>query len=52
MSQTKTLHRQAMQTLDEANVARMSGDHEQARQRARQAYELEKQAAELLAETP
>ena len=52
MSQVRTLHQQAMQHLDAANVARMSGNREQARQFTRQAYEIEKQAAELLADTP
>ena len=41
-----------MQTLDEANIARRSGDNAQACQQMRQAYELEKQAAELLADAP
>ena len=52
MSQVRTLHQQAMQHLDEANVARLRGDQEQARQFTRQAYEREKQAAERLAGTP
>ena len=52
MSQAPTLHRQAMQTLDEANVARMSGKDAQARQLNRAAFALEKQAAELLADAP
>ena len=52
MSQAQTLRRQAMQILDEANIARMSGDDAQARQQTRQAYELEKQAAECLADAP
>ena len=41
-----------MQQLDNANVAQMRGDHDQAHQFTRQAYELEKQAAAMLADTP
>lgn len=41
-----------MQQLDNANVAQMRGDLEQARQFTRRAYELEKEAAALLADTP
>lgn len=52
MSNAQSLHQQAMQLLDKANVARMSGSDTAAGQLNRQAYVLERQAAELLADTP
>lgn len=51
MSQVRELHRKAMSLLDEANVARMHGDEEQARELLRRAFETEKQAAEQLADS-
>jgi len=39
-----------MSLLDEANVARMRGDNEQSRTLWRQAFETEREAAELLTE--
>lgn len=50
MSQVRELHRKAMSLLDAANVARMRGDEEQARELQRRAFETEKQAAEQLAD--
>ena len=51
MSQVRERHRKAMSLLDEANVARMRGDSKQSRALGRQAFETEREAAELLTET-
>jgi hypothetical protein len=49
MSQIQTLHQQAMDLAEAAAVARLRGAIEQATQLTRQAFELETQAANLIA---
>ena len=48
MSRVRDTHRRAMTLLDEANLARMRGDEAQSRELRRQAFEMEKEAAEML----
>lgn len=50
MSQVRDLHRKAMSLLDEANIARESGDIVLAGNIRHQAYQSEQQAALLLME--
>jgi tetratricopeptide (TPR) repeat protein len=49
MSQVKDLHREAMRLVDEAESARRNGDVAAARERLRQAFDKERQAADLVA---
>src|SRR5947209_2385099 len=51
MSNIHERHRKAMSLLDEANVARMQGDNEQSRALWQQAFEAEREAAELLTDS-
>jgi len=48
MSKVREIHRRAMSLLDEAIVARMSGDINRYRALQQQAFESEREAAELL----
>src|SRR5690348_2422583 len=49
MKEVKTLHRQAMEKTDLALAAKLKGDSEQASILFKEAYQLEAQAANLLA---
>jgi hypothetical protein len=49
MNQIKDLHREAMRLVDEAESARRSGNVEVARERLCQAFDHERQAADLAA---
>jgi tetratricopeptide (TPR) repeat protein len=49
MNQVKDLHREAMRLVDEAESARRNGNLHLARERIRQAFEHERQAADLVA---
>jgi tetratricopeptide (TPR) repeat protein len=49
MNQVKDLHREAMRLVDEADSARLSGNVQVARERLRQAFDNERQAADLVA---
>jgi hypothetical protein len=48
MTQVKDLHRDAMRLVDEAAAARRSGDLQAAREHLLQAFEHERQAADLV----
>ena len=49
MNQVQDLHREAMRFVDEADSARRNGDVPVARKRLRQAFDHERQAADLVA---
>jgi hypothetical protein len=49
MNQVKDLHREAMRFVDEADSARRNGNVPVARERLRQAFDHERQAADLVA---
>ena len=49
MNQVKDLHREAMRLVDEAESARRNGNGQMARERLRQAFDHERQAADLVA---
>jgi len=49
MNQVKDLHREAMRLVDEAESARRNGNVQLARERLGQAFDLERQAADLVA---
>ena len=49
MNQVKDLHREAMRFVDEADSARRDGNVQVARERLRQAFDHERQAADLVA---
>ena len=49
MNQVKDLHREAMRLVDEADSARRKGNLAVARERLRQAFNHERQAADLVA---
>lgn len=49
MNQVKDFHHEAMQMVGEAELARRHGNLELARDRLRQAFERERQAADLIA---
>jgi hypothetical protein len=49
MNQVKDLHREAMRLVDEAESARHTGNPQLARERFRQAFDRERQAADLAA---
>jgi hypothetical protein len=52
MKDVKDLHHQAMRLADEADAARRQGQAQLARERLRQAFECEQQAADLVAGEP
>jgi hypothetical protein len=52
MTSVRELHEQAMERADEAFAARRAGDHERAVELFRQAFEYEREAAELVADDP
>jgi hypothetical protein len=49
MTRVKDLHHEAMRLVDEAESARRNGDIQVARERLRQAFDHERQAADLVA---
>jgi tetratricopeptide (TPR) repeat protein len=49
MNQIKDFHREAMRLVDEAEAARRNGNIQEARERLRQAFAQERQAADLMA---
>jgi phage shock protein A len=49
MNQVKDLHREAMRLVDEAELARHNGNTQVARELLRQAFDHERQAADLVA---
>ena len=49
MNQVKDLHREAMRFVDEADSARRNGNVQVARERLRQVFDHERQAADLVA---
>jgi hypothetical protein len=49
MNQVKDLHHEAMRLVDEAESARRNGNNPAARERLRQAFDSERQAADLVA---
>ena len=49
MNQVKDLHHEAMRLVDEAELARRNGNSQVARERLRQAFDHERQAADLVA---
>jgi hypothetical protein len=50
MNQVKDLHHEAMRLVDDAELARRNGNLQVARERIRQAFDLERQAADLVAD--